>query len=262
VLEQPRTSPNKALLLGILTLVGIPLLFAVFIFKPEPDSAPTQNFPIHDSQGLSAPPASSTDRANEWAIALDVTKSIGVNTKLTERSFTWQTRLTYSQLQTFQPLSRKPLPREDEIQTLRNLYADRDMWLLIKDILSSPQSYSDPLAESDANTAVDFLLAAMEATKSILSHDPGYAQSVSDLSRPIVIALLQDPALTAMGIPVPERQARAGLAGELLYHASAKFPEQYTDLEKTLTTSTAQRIWQNVQDLQERNRQEFAQISK
>lgn len=149
----------------------------------------------------------------------------------------------FSDLKMFSQLQLKPMPSDEEQRRRKELLHDRDFLTQLGPILLDPQMMMDPQFEVAENAALDLLIEALRAGD-------------RETSLQVIRQVVEDKQVEDPSLPMSVRETLAGEKGELMYHAVAVAPAEFSNLSQSLPGPVSQKIWANVQ---EKHRQNLAE---
>jgi hypothetical protein len=107
-------------------------------------------------------------------------------------------------------------------------------------VLSDTSMMQDPHYEEMENAALDLIVEALQ-------------KGDRESSLQVIQSIIQDPQVENTQLPQKVRETLAGIKGELLYHAVAFAPNEFSNIESLLPGPVSQKIWQNVQGQHQQN---------
>lgn len=107
-------------------------------------------------------------------------------------------------------------------------------------VLSDTSMMQDPQYEEMENAALDLIVEALQ-------------KGDRESSLQVIQSIIQDPQVENTQLPQKVRETLAGIKGELLYHAVAFAPNEFSNVESLLPGPVSQKIWQNVQGQHQQN---------
>lgn len=143
-------------------------------------------------------------------------------------------------LQSYQGLHAKTFLTADEEQEKNEMLRNPAFLEDLRGVLSDTSMMEDPEYEKLENAAMDLIVEALQ-----------YGDRQASLQ--VIQDIIQDPQVENPDLPQKVRETLAGIKGELLYHAVAFAPGEFSNVESLLPGVVSQRIWRNVQAKHQQN---------
>lgn len=152
------------------------------------------------------------------------------------------------ELEDYKLLKKKIFLTDQEKSQMQQLLRNEAFTLQIQKLFNVPNEYENEYEnlENQQNTAIDFLLAALEGQNSAVAGE-------------VLKSIIQDPGTEDQTLSLPLRENLAGVKAEVLYRWSALDPVKATEMQQWLPGPVSLKIWKNILAQQEMNRAESAE---